>query len=136
MERAKWVVLRPELELGGLEKCAQIRVVAILRVLQPRSGRSGRRPLKRLRRPEAAGERMPDADRRVRFCELFRNGPGDGATRLSGIIGRGRAALDGTFLRRHCGTEVLRNDQVRRQRSVSDVNSVQKRHFLRSEFGK
>jgi hypothetical protein len=48
---------------------------------------------------------------------------------------KGKDGADGTFLRRHCGNEVYRIDQVRHRRTVSDVNSAKKRHFLRSEFG-
>jgi len=59
----------------------------------------------------------------------------DGVTRFSGIMGRGRTALDGTFLRRHFGREVWRIDHGRCRGPVSDVNSVKKRHFLRRHFG-
>ena len=54
----------------------------------------------------------------------------DGVTRFSGIMGRGRTALDGTFLRRHYGHEVWRIDHGRCHGLVSDVNSAKKRHFL------
>jgi len=113
-----------------IRRC-RIPIVEFFRALQPNSGRS--------LAPLEAGQSQARVRVRTKmptgliewFYRPFKHGTPDGGTRLSGIIGRGRTALDGTFLRRQCGTEVLRNDQLRCQRAISDVNSAQNGTFLR-----
>jgi len=121
-------------ELGRHRKECRIRVVANFRVLSPNTGRSAA-PLEAVL-SQAKGEESKDADRLDRaVLPAFRPGDADGGTRFDRIIETGRTALTALFLRRHCGTEVSRNDQLRCQRAVLDVNLAQNGTFLRWEFG-
>jgi hypothetical protein len=97
----------PGWDFWGDSKTAQIRVVASLRDLPPRSDRNGAAWKSR---PEArsGAERQAGASRRARFCWRFpwrQGGLDDGGTRLCRVVERGRTALPTTALRNESAWE-------------------------------
>ena len=104
MEIEKPSICENVAELGLQRKVCRIRVVPFLEVLQPNSGRSVA-PLEALlsQARALAGTKTPTGVIE-RVYGPFKHGVADGGTRLCRAMEGRRTALDGTFLRRHCGT--------------------------------
>lgn len=84
-------------ELGLHRKVCQIRVVEVLEVLQPNSCRSAAAPEAVLSHARVrVRTKMPTGVIR-RFYRPFQHGTADGGTQLSGIMEKGKTALNGTF---------------------------------------
>jgi hypothetical protein len=105
MENEKPSICENVAELGLHRKACRFRVVQVLKVLQPNSGRSAVSLETGLSPARAQAGTKTTTGLIERFYRPFKRGTADGVTRLSGMMEKGRTALDGTFLRRHCGNE-------------------------------
>ena len=105
MEIKKTSICENVAELGLHRKACRIRVVAVLEVLQPNSGRSAASLEAAPSQARAQAGTTTPTGLIEWFYRPFQRGAADGVTRLSEMMGMGRTALDGTFLRRHCGNE-------------------------------
>jgi len=131
MEIEKPSICENVAELGLQRKVCRIRVVPFLEVLQPNSGRSATPLGAVLSQARVRVRTKTPTGLTERFYRPFKHGTADGGTQLCRAMARSTTALDGTFLRRHCGTGLLRDDHLRHRRTVSDVNSAQNGTFLR-----
>jgi hypothetical protein len=93
-------------ELGLRRKVCRICVVQVLEVLQPNSGRSPA-PLEAVQSRARVRTGTKTRTGLIEwFYRPFKHGAADGGTQLCRAMARRRAALDGTFLRRHRGTSL------------------------------